>query len=84
METVGLFEVLGGILGGGTIATIYQVWKERAKDKGDEMQHILDTYKDMNAKLMEAENYCREALLVSNQKIQELQEKLIEFKKIVK
>lgn len=79
VKQVNYIEIISGIIGGGTLATVFQTWRERNKDKSDEVFKILDTYKEMITDLRNVENQCKTLLDSHAVKISELQETISEL-----
>lgn len=71
---INVVEIIVGVLGGGTLATIFQTWRESKKDKSEEIFNVLDTYKAMIADLRDVEGQCKKTLETHQVKINELQE----------
>ncbi len=73
-------EIIAGALSGGTLATIFQVWRERNKDRSDEIFKVLDEYKAIITELRDVETQCKTLLSTHSEKINMLQTTITELR----
>lgn len=73
-------EIIGGLLGGGGLITLFNYFRDSKKDRSEEIFKVLDEYKEMVVSLRNTEAMCKQELKKHEDRINELMHMLQELR----